>query len=391
MLGLYARTLDESAPEARVPLVFERDGERFETSLDLIPVSTWAPALAAALAGVRAWFSAAPARRASWTGGIQNSSVSRDALLPAFPACPVEAECRARRRPTTRPTGAARASRCWHGSCSERGVMADVPLQRDVLLAEDDADLRRLLAETLRAEGFCVVECPNGLALTERLVSRLEAGERPFDLVVSDVRLPGVTGLSVLEELSYWDELRNMPMVLITAFGDPRLRELARRFGAITLLEKPFAMTDLMRVVRAAIDGRDPRIPHVLLAEDDADFRALMAEAFRRGGYRVTECSDGPELVSRLGSYVLFGPPAGFDLVVSDIRMPGATALEILEALRECEALPPVVLITAFPSSHTREAARRLGVAALVEKPFTMKELMETADDLLGEVRGGAP
>lgn len=132
------------------------------------------------------------------------------------------------------------------------------PRQKSVLLAEDDVDLRRLLAETLRAEGFVVIECPNGLALVETLVSRLEAGKPPLDLVVSDVLMPGVTGLSVLEGLSEWGELRRLPMVLITAFGDPQLHELARQFGAVSLLEKPFEMAALMRVVRGAIDGCDP-------------------------------------------------------------------------------------------------------------------------------------
>jgi two-component system response regulator (stage 0 sporulation protein F) len=126
---------------------------------------------------------------------------------------------------------------------------------RRVLLADDDDDLRTLLADALRAEGFSVTECSNGLALVETLVCRLEAGEQPFDLVVSDVRMPGVTGLSVLEGLSGWKEVQRLPMVLITAFGDTRLHELARRFGAVSLLEKPFEMTALMRVVREAIDG----------------------------------------------------------------------------------------------------------------------------------------
>jgi CheY-like chemotaxis protein len=128
---------------------------------------------------------------------------------------------------------------------------------RSVLLAEDDDDLRHLLAQTLRGEGFRVIECPDGLALAEALVSRLETGERPFDLVVSDVRMPGVTGLSVLEELSEWEELRNLPMVLITAFGGPSLHALARRFGAVSLLEKPFDMPALLRVVRGALDDGD--------------------------------------------------------------------------------------------------------------------------------------
>jgi FixJ family two-component response regulator len=47
-------------------------------------------------------------------------------------------------------------------------------------------------------------------------------------------------------------------MLLITAFPEPRLHEFARRFGAVSLLEKPFEMTALVRVVRGAIDGYDP-------------------------------------------------------------------------------------------------------------------------------------
>jgi CheY-like chemotaxis protein len=128
---------------------------------------------------------------------------------------------------------------------------------RSVLLAEDDDDLRRLLAQALRGEGLRVVECPNGLALAEALVTRLEKGEPLYDLVVSDVRMPGVTGLSVLEELSEWEELHDLPMVLMTAFGGPQMHALAQHFGAVTLLEKPFEVPALLRVVRGALDGRN--------------------------------------------------------------------------------------------------------------------------------------
>jgi CheY-like chemotaxis protein len=137
------------------------------------------------------------------------------------------------------------------------------------------------------------------------------------------------------------------------------------------------------------------RRPHVLLAEDDAGFRTLLAQVFRSRGCEVTECADGTDLMSRLGTYVLFNPRAGFDLVVSDIRMPGATALEILEAMRICQGVPPVILITAFPSEDTRDAARQLGVAAVLEKPFEIEDLVAEAEELLakcpGERRDGNP
>lgn len=139
------------------------------------------------------------------------------------------------------------------------------------------------------------------------------------------------------------------------------------------------------------LDASDSETSHVLLAEDDADLRALVANAFRRTGCQVTECVDGPDLVSKLGSYLLFGPPVIFDLLVSEIRMPGATALEILEAMRDCEGMPPVILITAFPDEDTYVAARQLGVAAVFGKPFAIEDLIVKAKRLLVDCPGRAP
>jgi CheY-like chemotaxis protein len=129
---------------------------------------------------------------------------------------------------------------------------------RRILLAEDDLDLRLLIAQALHEEGWRVTECPNGLALAETLVSSLESTRPRFDLVVSDVRMPGVTGSSVLEELAEWERLRDLPMILITAFGSPHLHEIARKFGAVSLLEKPFEMAVLTRLIRRTFAGAPP-------------------------------------------------------------------------------------------------------------------------------------
>ena len=128
-----------------------------------------------------------------------------------------------------------------------------------------------------------------------------------------------------------------------------------------------------------------PRRPHILLAEDDEELRALLASSLRRERYEVTECRDGRELVSELGTFVLFGEPAGFDLIISDIRMPGATALEILEAMGECKGLPLVILITAFGDAHTHGEARRLGAAEIFDKPFEIDDLLAKTEQLLAE------
>src|SRR5580700_7228475 len=113
-----------------------------------------------------------------------------------------------------------------------------------ILVAEDDAEMRRLVVETLRGEGYAVTEATDGGRLLVELARNIVRGEGAdaLDLIVSDVRMPVCTGLQILEQLrvSRWAT----PMILMTAFGDASLRERARELDAL-LMDKPFAMSDL--------------------------------------------------------------------------------------------------------------------------------------------------
>lgn len=118
----------------------------------------------------------------------------------------------------------------------------------------------------------------------------------------------------------------------------------------------------------------------VLLADDDYEMRRLLAWSLNKQGYQVTECKDGNALMKKVGFSVPYEGVQPFDLIISDIRMPGATGLQVLESARDFEELPPMILITAFPDDETRKKARQLGAIAVVEKPFDV-------DALLDEVR----
>jgi CheY-like chemotaxis protein len=119
------------------------------------------------------------------------------------------------------------------------------------------------------------------------------------------------------------------------------------------------------------------RAPRVIVAEDEADVRQLVAVALRGLGYDIIEARSGAELLDELGDSLLEGDPAGRpDIIISDIRMPGLTGLEILAGLRQAEWPTAIVLMTAYADRATREEARRLGVDAFFEKPFDIDDLM---------------
>lgn len=117
-----------------------------------------------------------------------------------------------------------------------------------VVLAEDDDEMRAMLSSLLRADGYDVLEASHGielLGLVEAMVLRSD-GEAIVELIVSDVRLPGMTGLGAIAQLRRSDW--NTPVVLISAFADAETRAEAARLGAI-MLAKPFDLNELMWLV----------------------------------------------------------------------------------------------------------------------------------------------
>ncbi len=124
-----------------------------------------------------------------------------------------------------------------------------------VALAEDDVHFRRLIAAALRNDGFDVLEVSNGRDLLQRVASRMLNPNRepPLDLIISDIRMPLMTGLNLLAGLrnADWD----IPVILMTAFGDESTHEEAKRLGAGAVFDKPFRIDDL-RTAALCLAGR---------------------------------------------------------------------------------------------------------------------------------------
>lgn len=131
---------------------------------------------------------------------------------------------------------------------------------------------------------------------------------------------------------------------------------------------------------RCPVEPRN-RPVRILVAEDDAEMRQILAETLRGDGYEVIELADGGRLLVDIATRVK-GDGEGVDLIVSDIHMPVCTGLQILEALRQARWRTPVILITAFGDSATRRRAQSL-MAVLFDKPFDLDDLRTAINNLL--------
>ena len=114
-----------------------------------------------------------------------------------------------------------------------------------VLVADDDADLRDLLQRYLTDQG-CAVRTVEGAEPLEKLLAR----ER-FDVLVLDVMMPGEDGLSVCRRLRAQGE--TIPIVMLTARGDPLDRIIGLEMGADDYLAKPFTPRELLARIQALV------------------------------------------------------------------------------------------------------------------------------------------
>lgn len=117
-----------------------------------------------------------------------------------------------------------------------------------VLLAEDEKELRYLVVSALRAAGLEVDEVDTGVALLGRVEHALSRGAAVPDVIVSDHRMPGLSGLDVLRILRRRGS--GIPFVLMTGFGASELHAEVEGHPNAASLDKPLDVDDLIDLIR---------------------------------------------------------------------------------------------------------------------------------------------
>jgi len=118
-----------------------------------------------------------------------------------------------------------------------------------VLIAEDDANIVESLSFVLGQEGFAVSAALDG----DEVLRRLQRD--PPDVMVLDLMLPKRSGFEVLKAVKADPALRDLPVMVLTAKGQPHDRRLAEAIGVEAFMTKPFSNTDVVEAVRRLAQG----------------------------------------------------------------------------------------------------------------------------------------
>src|SRR6188508_545235 len=118
--------------------------------------------------------------------------------------------------------------------------------------------------------------------------------------------------------------------------------------------------------------------PRVLVVDDEASIRDLLAKTLALAEYDVDVAADGRSALERMRLYP-------YDLLIADLRMPGMDGLTVIREAKRYKADLPVLIITGYSTESSAIEAVNLGVAGYLTKPFRVPQVLSAAAKALGE------
>ena len=235
-----------------------------------------------------------------------------------------------------------------------------------VLVVEDQDEVRHLAAAVLKAYGYRVLQAREGGEALEML----ERDPAHVDLMLTDVMMPKMNGKELGEQLRQrWP---HMAVILMSGYQGHAIDEDAQWH----FLAKPFAPEALVASVRKALGPSRVR-RRALVVDDDEAIRNLFATTLRQAGYDAALASDGARALEMLAS-------GEFDVMITDLVMPGKEGIETIQAARKEWPNLKIVAVSGAFGGLALAGAALLGADATLAKPVRRDALVATVKSLLG-------
>ena len=239
----------------------------------------------------------------------------------------------------------------------------------NILIVDDDAATLEAMRLVLEGRPDVVIR---GARSGEEALE--EIARQPPDLVLLDVVMPGLHGVSVLRRLKADALTGSLPVIVCSSLSDEEIVREVLAGGAAAYIVKPFTSSELLEGVRPCLKtgGHSPEgSAYVLLADDEEDVRAVLRGVLEAAGYAVTEARDGE---AALAQAALARP----DLVLLDVDMPLIDGWGVLSRLRSDAKFgrPSVLMLTSKGDVPNRVRGLELGAYDYIAKPFDARELL---------------
>lgn len=264
-----------------------------------------------------------------------------------------------------------------------------------ILFVEDDSFIAEIYKKKFESSGFEVLNVASGKAVLK------EAKEQKFDLILLDLVIPEMSGTEVLRELRTNPEyLKDLKIVIFSNLSGSEEREECMKLGADGFISKTeFSPSEVVTEVNRFLHqfseqkknfarqeqdpAEQPKLgKRILLIEDEAVFVEMFGKRLRDEGYEVVAKREG---VSGLEEALA----GDFDMIISDVMMPGMDGREIIRRLKEIEGKKsvPIFMLSASLEDAQLKAFAESGLVnkAFLKTQITPSELAGAVNDFFKE------
>ncbi len=252
-----------------------------------------------------------------------------------------------------------------------------------VLIVDDNETNRRILLLQTQAWGMI----GHTVASAQEALTLLRLNT-PFDLVIMDVQMPEMDGVTLAREIRRLPDGLHLPLIVLTSLGAQDVRRQAAGLNLAAFLNKPVKESQLQSVLLTALGAAQvaatqpaltrfdanfaQRHPlHILVAEDNAINQKVALRTLERLGYRAEVAANGLEVLEALQRQ-------SFDVVLMDVQMPEMDGLEATRLIRQRFDLsrqPHIIAMTAHALAEDREVCLAAGMDDYVAKPVRIEAL----------------
>ncbi len=233
-----------------------------------------------------------------------------------------------------------------------------------ILIVDDDRRMLHTLMDILQFKGYEVHATNSGESALKKL------RETSFDCLLSDIRMPGMDGLTLYQRAQ---ELQpNLPVIFVTAYATDEIIQQGLRAGALGVLNKPLDINHLLAFFATLQQDQT-----IAIVDDDPTFCSALSELLQKRGFFTRVITDPHHVMEHIDEQT--------DIVLLDLKLNDISGLDVLKMIRAHFAHLPVILITGYSDEMMPliRAAREMNIFTYMTKPLNWNLL----DQTLAEVR----
>ncbi len=248
-------------------------------------------------------------------------------------------------------------------------------LNPQVLIVDDSKTIRSVISSELKKHSIDVTEAVNGLQGLD--LTRTNH----YDLVITDIIMPGMDGYQLCTEIKNNPETQSTPVIILSSNEKHEQIEKGFEVGAAAYVTKNKARKDLLPYIKEILNRAKLLRDKLVLVVDDSKYILSVVESgLTSAGFKVITASNGREafeIVSEVAPH----------LILSDINMPIMDGIKLCEKIQGHPSLShiPFVIMSSGADRRTMRELLHKGASAFLVKPFNIDQLVITAEKLLSD------